>query len=509
MNPIDKTQRMNQLIDAYEALLTNKQRDILYLYYEEDFSLSEIAESLQISRAAVNDHLKRSEKVLEDYEKKLKLVWQYETRNKIYDKIKALGNKEVNAYIAALEKMDIQEDHMTKIISVNAGSSSLKFQLFEMPQETVLTSGIVERIGMDEGIFTIKVNNEKVTKKLTIKDHAQAVHLLMDALLEYDIVNSLDEIKGIGHRVVQGGDTYDKSCVIDDQVEQVIIDNFDLAPLHNPAGLVGYRAFKEALPAAGHVAVFDTAFHQTMGPESYLYPVPMKWYRDYKIRRYGMHGTSHQYISQRCAELMKKDPKDLKIITCHLGNGASITAVDGGKCINTSMGFTPLAGIMMGTRCGDIDPAIVCYMMKKTGMSADEMDNVLNKESGMLGVSEISSDARDIEKACEEGKEGAIIATDLYVNRIINVVGGYFAQLGGLDAIVFAGGIGENDHKIRRMVCEKLSGALGVKIDTELNAKTRGVECLLSCEDSKVAVWLIPTNEELVIARDAYRLLGF
>lgn len=508
MEPLDKNLRMNELLDAYKTLLTTKQQEILQLYYEEDFSLSEISEILKISRAAVSDHLKRSEKALTDYEKRLQLVAANKRRSKLYDAMRSMKNKQLDQFIKALEAIDNQEDIMTKIISVNAGSSSLKFQLFEMPQETVLTSGNMERIGLEEGIFTIKVNGEKITKRLPIADHAKAVSLLMEALVEHKIVASLDEIKGVGHRVVQGGD-FSSSRVIDDAVEQVIVDMSELAPLHNPAGLVGYRAFKEALPNAGHVAVFDTAFHQTMGQESYLYPVPMKWYRDYKIRRYGYHGTSHQYVSQRCAQLMNQNVEDLKIITCHLGNGASISAVDGGKCINTSMGFTPLAGIMMGTRCGDIDPAIVCYMMKKTGMSAEEMDNVLNKESGMLGISEISSDARDIEQACEEGKEGAIIATDLYVNRIINTIGGYFVQLGGVDAIVFAGGIGENDHKIRRLVCEKLESALGVKINKELNAKTRGTEQLLSTEESKVSVWLVPTNEELVIARDTQRLLGF
>ncbi len=507
MNPMDKTQRMNQLMDAYESLLTEKQRTILTQYYQEDFSLAEIGENCHISRAAVNDHIRRSEKLLEEYERKLKLVELKSERNKIYEQIKALDNKEVNAYIKVLENMDIQEDTMTKIISVNAGSSSLKFQLFEMPEEKVLTSGIIERIGMDKGVFTIKVNGEKVSEECTIKDHGVAVKLLMDALVKHHIVADLNEIKGIGHRMVQGGDRYDQSCVIDEEVIQVVKDASDLAPLHNPAGLVGYHAFKEALPQAGHVAVFDTAFHQTMGPESYLYPVPMKWYRDYKVRRYGMHGTSHQYVSQRCGELMGKDISTLKMITCHLGNGASITAIDGGKCINTSMGLTPLAGVMMGTRCGDIDPAIIGYIMKKTGMSIEEVDHVLNKESGLLGVSEVSSDARDIDKACQEGNEGAILATDLYVNRIINVVGGYFAQLGGLDALVFTGGIGENDQKIRRMVCDKL-GALGVAINHEINAQSRGVERCLSSADSKVAVWLIPTNEELMIARDTHRLLG-
>ena len=401
MEPLDKNLRMNELLDAYKTLLTTKQQEILQLYYEEDFSLSEISEILKISRAAVSDHLKRSEKALTDYEKRLQLVAANKRRSKLYDAMRSMKNKQLDQFIKALEAIDNQEDIMTKIISVNAGSSSLKFQLFEMPQETVLTSGNMERIGLEEGIFTIKVNGEKITKRLPIADHAKAVSLLMEALVEHKIVASLDEIKGVGHRVVQGGD-FSSSRVIDDAVEQVIVDMSELAPLHNPAGLVGYRAFKEALPNAGHVAVFDTAFHQTMGQESYLYPVPMKWYRDYKIRRYGYHGTSHQYVSQRCAQLMNQNVEDLKIITCHLGNGASISAVDGGKCINTSMGFTPLAGIMMGTRCGDIDPAIVCYMMKKTGMSAEEMDNVLNKESGMLGISEISSDARDIEQACEE-----------------------------------------------------------------------------------------------------------
>lgn len=398
---------------------------------------------------------------------------------------------------------------MTKIISVNAGSSSLKFQLFNMPEEEVLTSGIVERIGLDEGIFTIKVKGEKVKKTLPIADHGVAVHLLMDALVEHHIVESLNEIKGIGHRIVQGGDHYASSQVIDDAVLKVIEEFSELAPLHNPAALVGYHAFQKALPTAGHVGVFDTAFHQTMKPESYMYPLPLSWYRDYKIRRYGMHGTSHQFISERCAELMGKDLKDTKIITCHLGNGASISAVDGGKCINTSMGFTPLGGIMMGTRCGDIDPAIVCYMMKKTCMSAEEMDEVLNKKSGMLGLSELSSDARDIEDAYAAGNEQAIITTEVYVNRIINVVGGYFAQLGGLDAIVFAGGIGENDANIRRLVSEKLKGALGTEMDIELNGKTRGKECRLSTDNSKVQVWLIPTDEEVVISRDTYRLLGF
>ena len=398
---------------------------------------------------------------------------------------------------------------MTKIISVNAGSSSLKFQLFEMPSEEVLTSGIAERIGLEEGIFTIKYNGEKHTQNLPIKDHKVAVDLLLKALVEHKIVENLEEIKGAGHRIVKGGSYFDSSAVVDEDVVNKVEELSDLAPLHNPAHLIGYRAFKEALPQIGHVFVFDTAFHQTMTPESYLFPVPMEWYENYKVRRYGAHGTSHQYVSQRCAELMGKDVKDLKIITCHLGNGASITAVDGGKCINTSMGLTPLGGIMMGTRCGDIDPAIVPFVMKKTGMTPDEMDTALNKKSGMLGISGISSDARDIENAVAEGNERAILTQQLYVNRAINVIGGYYFQLGGCDAIVFTAGLGENDCNLRHQICEKLEKAMDLKMNYELNDKTRGKEVCVSADDSKVQVWVVPTNEELVIARDTYSLLGF
>ncbi len=395
---------------------------------------------------------------------------------------------------------------MTKIISVNAGSSSLKFQLFEMPSEEVLTSGIVERIGFEDAIFTIKVNGEKVTKTLPILDHTKAVSLLLEALVEHKIVANLDEIKAAGHRAVHGGEIFKESVLVNDEVVEQFASLSELAPLHNPAGLIGYNAFKENLPHAKHTFVFDTAFHQTMPKESFIYPLPIRYYNDYKIRRYGFHGTSHQYVANRCAELMNKKVEDTKIITLHLGNGASITAVDGGKSINTSMGFTPLAGIMMGTRCGDIDPAIVTYMMKKEGLTPEEMNDVMNKQSGMLGVSGISSDARDIEDGCKEGNPAALLTTDVYVNRVINTVGGYYAQLGGADAIVFTGGIGENDTNIRKLVCEKLKDAFGITIDTELNAKTRGKEVLLSTEESKVQVWLVPTNEELVIARDTYRL---
>ena len=397
---------------------------------------------------------------------------------------------------------------MSKIIAVNAGSSSLKFQLFNMPEETVLTSGLVERIGFEDAIFTIKVNGEKKTTTGPILDHEKAVSMLLEALVEHGIVASLDEITAAGHRAVHGGETFQESVLVDDEVVAEFESLSELAPLHNPAGLVGYRAFKKNLPNIQHTFVFDTAFHQTMEPDSYIYPLPMEYYEQYKVRRYGFHGTSHMYVSQRCAELMDKDLKATKIITCHLGNGASITAVDGGKSINTSMGFTPLAGIMMGTRCGDIDPAIVPFLMRKTGMTPDEMDAMMNKKSGMLGVSGISSDARDIENGCKEGNEKAILTQNLYVNRVINTVGGYYAQLGGLDAIVFTGGIGENDVVMREKICTKLEGALGVKLNKELTSVSRGEELLLSTPDSAVQVWLIPTNEELMIARDAYRLSG-
>ena len=397
---------------------------------------------------------------------------------------------------------------MTKIISVNAGSSSLKFQLFEMPEETVLTSGIVEKIGFEDAIFTIKLNGEKVKEVLPIPDHTKAVSLLLEALVEYKIVESLDEIKGAGHRAVHGGEIFKESVPVTDEVVEQFSSLNELAPLHNPAGLIGYNAFKENLPHCKHAFVFDTAFHQTMPQESYIYALPIRYYNDYKIRRYGFHGTSHKYVSQRCAELMEKPLEDTKIITCHLGNGASITAVDGGKSINTSMGFTPLAGVMMGTRCGDIDPAIVTYIMKKEGLSIEEVNDVMNKQSGMLGVSGISSDARDIEDGFKEGNPAAILTTEVYVNRVINTVGGYYAQLGGADAIVFTGGIGENDTNIRKLICNRLKDAFGIVLDEEINSCSRGKEILLSKPESKIQVWLIPTNEELMIARDTYRLIG-
>lgn len=397
---------------------------------------------------------------------------------------------------------------MSKVIAVNSGSSSLKFQLFDMPSEKVLTSGQAERIGQEMGQFTIKVNGEKKTQQLPIKDHKVAVDLLLKELVNEGIVKSLDEIKGAGHRIVQGGPYFDQSVVVDDEVVKKVDELSDLAPLHNPAHLVCYRAFKEALPHVGHVFVFDTAFHQTMGPESYLFPVPYEWYTQYKVRRYGAHGTSHWYVNRRCAELMGKNVEDLNMITCHLGNGASISAIKGGKVINTSMGLTPLGGIMMGTRSGDLDPTVVFYMEEKLGCTPQEMDTYLNKKSGMLGVSGISSDARDIEAAVEEGNERAILTTKLYTNRVVNVAGGYAMQLGHVDAMVFTAGLGENDSQTRARILKGMEEGMGLSIDYALNDQIHGKEALISKPDSKVAVWVIPTNEELVIARDTVRLLG-
>ena len=369
---------------------------------------------------------------------------------------------------------------MTKVIAVNSGSSSLKFQLFDMPSETVLTSGQAERIGQDLGAFTIKVNGEKVKKTLPLPDHKTAVDLLLKSLVEYHIVDSLEEIKGAGHRIVQGGAYFDGSVVVNDDVVEKVDELSELAPLHNPAHLVCYKAFKEALPHIGHVFVFDTAFHTTMGPEAFLFPVPYDWYTQYKIRRYGAHGTSHYYVSRRCAELMGMDINHMNLITCHLGNGASITAIRDGKCI----------------------------MMKKLNLTPDQMDTILNKRSGMLGVSGISSDARDIQAAVEQGNERAILTTELYTNRVINVVGGYYMELGHTDAMVFTAGLGENDSHTRERILKHLEEGMGLSIDYEKNAQVHGTEALISKPDSKVAVWVIPTNEELVIARDTVRLLG-
>lgn len=397
---------------------------------------------------------------------------------------------------------------MSKIIAVNSGSSSLKFRLFDMPDETVLASGQAERIGQEMGCFTINVKGAKHVQTLPIVDHDAAVQLLLKALIEEGVVADLNEIKGAGHRIVQGGSYFDRSAIVTEDVERKVEELIPLAPLHNAAHLVCYRAFKAALPHIGHVFVFDTAFHQTMGPESYLFPVPYAWYTDYKVRRYGAHGTSHFYVNRRTAQLMDKPVGTLNMITCHLGNGASITAIKNGSVVNTSMGLTPLGGIMMGTRSGDIDPTVVFYMEQQLNCTPADMDTYLNKKSGMLGVSGISSDARDIQAAVEKGDERAILTTKLYTNRAINVIGGYYMQLGHTDALVFTAGLGENDAKTRERILKALEEGMGLSIDYAKNLEVHGQEALISKADSKVAVYVVPTDEELMIVRDTTRLLG-
>lgn len=397
---------------------------------------------------------------------------------------------------------------MSKIIAVNSGSSSLKFQVITMPQEQVLASGVAERIGLEQGIFTIKFNGEKVTTNQPLPNHKVAVDILLKSLIEHHIVESLDEIAGAGHRIVQGGAYFDRSVVADEDVVKKVDELSDLAPLHNPAHLTCYYAFKEALPNIGHVFVFDTAFHQTMSEESYIYPVPYEWYTEYGVRKYGAHGTSHMYVSQRVAELMGKKPEEINVITCHLGNGASISAIRQGKVVNTSMGLSPLGGIMMGTRCGDIDPTIVYHMMKKLNCTPQEMDTYLNKKSGMLGISGISPDARDVQAAIDEGNPRAILTSQVYTNRAVNMIGGYYMQLGHVDAIVFTAGLGENDDHTRSRILKGLEEGMQLSIDYDLNATIHGKECCISKPDSKVAVYVVPTNEEVVIARDTVNLLG-
>lgn len=395
---------------------------------------------------------------------------------------------------------------MNKVLAINAGSSSLKFQLFEMPEEKVLTSGVVERIGLDNGVFNIKYNGKKDSQTLDIKDHNVAAELVLQALVDKEIVNSLEEIVAVGHRVVHGGEYFSESVLTTEENVKRVDELGELAPLHNPANLVGYYSFSKALPNATHTFSFDTAFHQTMEPEVFIYPLPYEYYKDLKVRRYGAHGTSHQYVSNRTAELMGKDVNDLNIITLHLGNGASISAVEGGKCVNTSMGFTPLSGIMMGTRTGDVDPAVVTYLMKQLDISADEVLDIFNKKSGMLGISGISSDARDVEAAINDGNERAILTRKMYAERVRQVVGGFAMQLGHVDAIAFTAGLGENDTEIRAAILDLLEEGMGVKYDKDLNGTTRGEEKRVSSDDSKVEVWIVPTNEELVIARDAFAL---
>lgn len=389
-----------------------------------------------------------------------------------------------------------------KVLSVNAGSSSLKFQLYEMPEEKVLISGVFERIGLDNGMYTLKINGEKIKVQKDLKDHSVAVQTLIDELLDRKIINSLDEIEAVGHRLVHGGEKYSKSVIIDEDVIKEVEKLSDLAPLHNPANLIGVRTFMKLIPNALQVGCFDTAFHQTMEPREYLYPVPYEWYTELGVRKYGFHGMSHNYIANRCSELLNK--KDAKIVSCHIGNGGSVCAIKNGKSYDTSMGFTPNAGLMMGSRSGGIDATLIPYVMEKTGKSMEEVFNDLNKNSGFVGVSGISSDSRDIEDAIKEGNERAILSQEIYVQKIVNYIARYFVELGGLDALVFTAGIGENSPSTRSEILDKLA-PLGIKYDKELN-NFRGEERLISTPDSSVKVYVIPTDEEVMIARDTYDL---
>lgn len=392
---------------------------------------------------------------------------------------------------------------MAKTIAINAGSSSLKWQLYEMPAEEVVAKGIVERIGLNDSIFTIKYgNDQKYEKTLDIKDHEVAVKMLLDQLIELGILDSYDEITGVGHRVVQGGEYFDQSVVIDEDVLEKIEALADFAPLHNPANLMGINAFRELLPNVINVAVFDTAFHASMPESNARYSIPKEYKEQYGVRKYGAHGTSHRYVAERAAAMLDRPLEDLKLITCHLGNGASITAVENGKSVDTSMGFTPLAGVTMGTRSGDVDPAVLQYLMDKLNIGIDEMLDILNKKSGLLGLTGISSDMRDLEDNMDN--EDVKIALDIFADRIRKYIGSYVTTMNGVDAIVFTAGIGENDANARANVINGMTW-FGCEVDPEKN-NVRGEEKVISTDDSKVKVLLVPTDEELVIARDVESL---
>ena len=393
---------------------------------------------------------------------------------------------------------------MSKTISINAGSSSLKWQLYLMPEEKVLAKGLLERIGLKDSISTVKFDGRSEKQVLDIADHTQAVKILLDDLKRFNIIESYDEITGVGHRVVAGGEHFKDSALVDEEVIQKVEELSLLAPLHNPANAAGIRAFREILPDITSVVVFDTSFHTTMPEKAYRYPIPTKYYTENKVRKYGAHGTSHEYVAKEAAKILGRPIEELKLITCHIGNGASITAVDKGVSVDTSMGFTPLGGVMMGTRTGDIDPAIIPYLMQYTDdfNTPEDISRVLNRESGLLGVSEKSSDMRDIHEAMRAGDAKAQLANDIFVDRIQKYIGQYLAVLNGADAIIFTAGIGENSVTIRRLVVEGISW-FGCNVDPEKNV--RGAEGVISSPDAKVKVLVIPTDEELVIARDVER----
>lgn len=395
-----------------------------------------------------------------------------------------------------------------KILVINCGSSSLKFQLLDMTDESLVASGLVERIGIEGSRMILKTSDgEKHTVEVPMEDHSVALKVVLDALVDpqYNILKDLTEIEAVGHRVVHAGEEFSQSVIIDDEVIEAVEKCVELAPLHNPPNLLGINAIRTLLPSVPNIAVFDTAFHQSMPPEAFIYPLPYEWYEDLKIRRYGFHGTSHKYVSEKAAEFLGKDIKDLKIITCHLGNGSSVTAVDGGKSVDTSMGFTPLEGLVMGTRVGFIDPAIISYLEKKTDYTLQEIDKILNNNCGVLGISCLSSDFRDLEDAASIGNYRAQLALKIFRRTVKKTVAGYAAIMGGVDAIVFTGGIGENSVVDRAGIVEGLE-FMGVVMDEEKN-KLRGDERSISTDDSRVSILVIPTNEELAIAKDTKALV--
>ncbi|OBY79720.1 acetate kinase [Paenibacillus sp. KS1] len=396
-----------------------------------------------------------------------------------------------------------------KILVINAGSSSLKYQLYDMQEESVLAAGRVERIGMDSSILIHEPHHtDEITEVSEILDHTIAIRKVLDKLTDakVGVVKTINEIEAVGHRVVHGGESFSNSVLVDSEVKAEIRRLFDLAPLHNPAHMMGIKAVETNLPDVPQAVVFDTAFHQTMPKKAYMYAIPKVLYKKHKVRRYGFHGTSHNYVSQRAAEVVGRPLEDLKIITCHIGNGGSLTAVEGGKSIDTSMGMTPLEGLMMGTRSGDLDPAVVPFTMMKEDLTVNEVNSMLNKHSGLLAISGLSSDMREITDAMAEGEPNATLAFEMYVYRLRKYIGSYAAAMDGVDVIVFTAGVGENSIVIREATCEKLT-FLGVEIDPELNKIRSKEPRLISTPNSKVQVLVVPTNEELMIARDTYRLV--
>lgn len=394
-----------------------------------------------------------------------------------------------------------------KVLSVNAGSSTLKFRLYEMPEEKILMKGNIEKIGFDDSHYSIRIGEQKIQKEYPLANHEEAVNVLLKELVEQEVIKSLDDISAVGHRIVHGGNLYSSSVVITDKVIKEIEDICDLAPLHNPANLVGIRAFRKAIPNALEIGCFDTAFHQTMKEVDYLYPVPYEWHVKYNVRKYGFHGLSHKFITEKMKAILNKD--NLNLIICHIGNGASISAIKDGLCIDTSMGFTPNAGIMMGTRSGDIDYTMISYIMKKTGLSLEKIDNILNRESGLEGIAGMS-DLRDLDRAYEAGEEKVKLAFDMYTNKIVDYIAKYYIKIGGvIDAICFTAGGGENDQIIRAEVLRKLS-PIGVVLDKEINDKTmvrKGIEGIITKESSTIPAYVLATDEELMIARDTYKLI--